>query len=97
MFALFRKWFDRFSDIVDDFDYKDFFWCEMLVLALGVIFGISTSKAAKYIYPIVVVVAVFSAFKVFYPRHEKIRDMITGKYEDRFVEYSNSDDIPDFI
>ena len=97
MCALCRKWFDRFSDIVEDFDYRDFFWCEMLVLSLGIIFGISTSKVMKYIYPIIVVFAVFSAFKVFYPRREKLGDMITGKYEDRFVEYSDSDDIPDFI
>lgn len=97
MYAFFRKWFDRTLDIAEDFNYKDFFWFEMLVLSIGVIFGISTSKVLKYLAPLIFLFAAFSAFEVLYPRREKLHDMMTGNYEDRFVEFDDTDDFPDFV
>ena len=97
MHAFLRKWYDRAHDIFKDFDYKDFLWCQAFVLALGVLFGVSTSKALKRLTPFIAVSAAFSAFEVFYPRRKKLRKIADGTYEDRFVEFSNTEDIPDFV
>ena len=59
MYACCRKWFDRARDIAEDFEYKDYFWCYLLVLLLGVLFGVSANKALKYLSPII---AIFAAF-----------------------------------
>ena len=88
MHAFLRKWYDRAHDIFKDFDYKDFLWCQAFVLALGVLFGVSTRKALKRLTP---------AFEVFYPRRKKLKKIADGTYEDRFVEFSNTEDIPDFV
>lgn len=97
MYACCRKWFDRARDIAEDFEYKDYFWCYLLVLLLGILFGVSANKALKYLSPIIVIFAAFSAFEVLYPRREKIGKMLDGTYEDRFVEFEDTEDIPDFI
>lgn len=97
MHALFTKWLDRAYDIAKDFDYRDFLWCELFVLSIGVLFGISTHKALKYLTPFIAVFAAFSAFKMLYPHHEKLQDMATGNYKDRFVEFSSTDEAPDFV
>ncbi len=97
MYAFLRKWFDRAIDIAEDFEYKDYFWCYMLVLLLGILFGVSANKALKYLAPIIAIFAAFAAFEVLYPRREKISKMLDGTYEDRFVEFEGTDDIPDFI
>ena len=90
MYAFCRKWFDRARDIAEDFEYKDYFWSYLLVLLLGILFGVSTNKALKYLAPII-------ALFVLYPRREKIAKMLDGTYEDRFVEFEDTEDIPDFI
>ena len=97
MYACCRKWFDRARDIAEDFEYKDYFWCYLLVLLLGILFGVSANKALKYLTPIIAIFAAFSAFEVIYPRREKIAKMLDGTYEDRFVEFEDADVIPDFI
>ncbi len=97
MFVFLRKWWDRAFDIASDFDYKDCFWCEMFVFALGVLFGFSSKKAMKFLAPLVFLLAAVSAFEIVYPRRETLRSMFSGKYEDRFVEFSDIDDVPDFI
>ncbi|MBE6892833.1 MAG: hypothetical protein E7482_02325 [Ruminococcaceae bacterium] len=97
MYAFCRKWFDRARDIAEDFEYKDYFWCYLLVLLLGVLFGISANKALKYLTPFIAIFAAFAAFEVMYPRREKIAKMLDGTYEDRFVEFEGTEDIPDFI
>ena len=94
MYAFCRKWFDRARDIAEDFEYKDYFWCYLLVLLLGILFGVSANKALKYLSPII---AIFAAFEVLYPRRDKIEKMLDGTYEDRFVEFEDTEDIPDFI
>ena len=38
-----------------------------------------------------------AAFEVLYPRRDKIAKMLDGTYEDRFVEFEDTEDIPDFI
>lgn len=97
MYALLRKWFDRARDIAEDFEYKDYFWCYLLVLLLGVLFGVSSKKVLRYLTPFIAVAAAFAAFEVLYPRREKVSKMLDGTYEDSFVEFEDSDDIPDFI
>ena len=97
MYALGRKWFDRARDIAEDFEYKDYFWCYLLVLLIGILFGISANKALKYLSPIIAIFAAFAAFEVLYPRRDKIAEMLDGTYEDRFVEFADTEDIPDFI
>ena len=97
MYACCRKWFDRARDIAEDFEYKDYFWCYLLVLLLGVLFGVSANKALKYLTPFIAVFAAFAAFEVIYPRREKFCEMLNGTYEDRFVEFEGTEDIPDFI
>jgi hypothetical protein len=97
MYAFCRKWFDRARDIAEDFEYKDYFWSYLLVLLIGVLFGVSTNKALKYLAPIIAIFAAFDAFEVLYPRREKIAKMLDGTYEDRFVEFEDTEDIPDFI
>lgn len=97
MYAFLRKWFDRARDIAEDFEYKDYFWCYLLVLLLGILFGVSANKALKYLAPIIATFAVFAAFEVVYPRREKFAEMLNGTYEDRFVEFEGTEDIPDFI
>lgn len=97
MFAFFRKWFDRAYDIAQDFDYKDFLWCEIFVLTLGILFGVSAQKALKYLTPFIAVFAVFSAFQMLYPHRKKLHDMVTGNYKDRFVEFSGTEEAPDFV
>ena len=87
----------RARDIAEDFEYKDYFWSYLLVLLLGVLFGVSTNKALKYLAPIIAIFAAFAAFEVLYPRREKIAKMLDGTYEDRFVEFEDTEDIPDFI
>ena len=97
MHSFFRKWFDRAKDIFEDFDYRDFLWCEVFVLMIGILFGVSANKAMKFLVPFIAVFAAFAAFQVFYPRREKLGKIATGKYEDRFVEFSGTEDAPDFI
>ena len=97
MYAICRKWFDRARDIAEDFEYKDYFWCYLLVLLLGILFGISANKALKDLAPFIAVFAAFAAFEVLYPRREKVCEMLSGTYEDRFVEFEGTEDIPDFI
>ena len=43
------------------------------------------------------VFAAFAAFEVFYPRRNKLKKIADGTYEDRFVEFSDTEDIPDFV
>lgn len=95
--AFLRKWYDRAYDIFKDFDYKDFLWCEAFVLAVGVLFGVSAKKALKHLTPLIAVFAAFTAFEVFYPRRGKLQKIADGTYEDRFVEFSDTDDVPDFV
>ena len=97
MHAFLRKWYDRASDIFNDFDYRDFLWCQAFVLALGILFGVSTNKALKRLTPFIAVFAAFAAFEVFYPRRNKLKKIADGTYEDRFVEFSDTEDIPDFV
>lgn len=97
MYTFCRKWFDRARDIAEDFEYKDYFWCYLLVLLLGVLFGISANKALKYLSPLITIFALFATFEVVYPRREKIAKMLDGTYEDRFVEFEGTEDIPDFV
>lgn len=97
MYSVIRKWYDRASDIAEDFDYKDFLLCELFVFLVGVIFGVSTNKALKYLTPFIAIFAAIAAFEVLYPRRKKLEEMANGKYEDKFVEFSNTEDVPDFI
>ena len=97
MCTFFRKWFDRAYDIAQDFDYKDFLWCELFVLSLGVLFGVSAHKALKYLTPFIALFAAFSAFQMLYPHHQKLQDMATENYKDRFVEFSDTEEAPDFV
>lgn len=97
MYALGRKWFDRARDIAEDFEYKDYFWCNLLVLLIGILFGVSANKTLKYLTPFIAIFAAFAAFEVIYPRREKFAKMIDGTYEDRFVEFEDSEEFPDFI
>lgn len=97
MYVFLRKWFDRAHDIAKDFDYKDFIWCEVFVLLLGVLFGVTTHKALKYLAPFIAVFAGFAAFQMLYPHREKLCNMANGTYRDRFVEFADSDDFPDFV
>lgn len=92
-----RKWYDRASDLAEDFDYRDFAWCELFVFALGVLFGISTQKALRYLSPFIALFAAFAAFEVLYPRREKIEKMAKGQYKDKFVEFDGTEDTPDFV
>ena len=77
------KWYDRASDIFNDFDYRDFLWCQAFVLALGILFGVSANKALKRLTPFIAVFAAFAAFEVFYPRRNKLKKIADGTYEDR--------------
>ena len=86
MHAFLRKWYDRAHDIFKDFDYKDFLWCQAFVLALGVLFGVSTSKALKRLTPFIAVFAAFSAFEVFYPRRKKLKKIMKNFLLKLFVE-----------
>lgn len=97
MYSQIRKWYDRANDIAEDFNYKDFLWCEAFVFTIGVLFGVSTRKALRYLTPFIALFAAFAAFQVLYPRREKLQQMATGKYEDKFVEFSDTEDVPDFI
>ena len=97
MHAFLRKCYDRASDIFNDFDYRDFLWGQAFVLALGILLGVSASKALKRLTPFIAVFAAFSAFEVFYPRRNKLKKIADGTYEDRFVEFSDTEDIPDFV
>ena len=72
MCTFFRKWFDRAYDIAQDFDYKDFLWCELFVLSLGVLFGVSAHKALKYLTPFIALFAAFSAFQILIIRNSRI-------------------------
>lgn len=93
----FRKWYDRATDIFEDFDYKDFLWFELFVFTIGILLGVSTKKVLKFMVPFIAVFAAFSAFEVLYPRRDKIQKMATGEYKDKCVEYSETDNIPDFV
>jgi hypothetical protein len=96
MRTFFRLWFDRASDIAADFDPMDFLFLKIACLAFGFLLGISSKKIAKFIWPFVLGVALFSTFKVIYPRRGMIRDMLTGDYEDSFREF-DIEDVPDFV
>ena len=61
MYALGRKWFDRARDIAEDFEYKDYFWCNLLVLLIGILFGVSANKTLKYLTPFIAIFAAFAA------------------------------------
>ena len=88
MYACCRKWFDRARDIAEDFEYKDYFWCYLLVLLIGILFGISANKALKYLSPIIAIFAAFAAFEVIYPRRDKIAEIkgITPEEVERVTE-----------
>ena len=66
------------------------------ILLLGILFGVSASKALRYLAPIIAIFAAFAAFEVIYPRREKFAKMLDGTYEDSFVEFE-TEDMPDFI
>jgi hypothetical protein len=53
-------------------------------------------KDCEIHWPFVLGVALFSTFKVIYPRRGMIRDMLTGDYEDSFREF-DIEDVPDFV
>lgn len=96
MRTFFRLWFDRASDIAADFDLTDIFFLKIASFAVGFLLGLSSKKIAKFIWPFVLGVALFSAFKVLYPRRGMIKDMLTGDYEDSFREF-DIEDVPDFV
>ena len=68
-----------------------------LLVSLGVLFGVSAHKALKYLTPFIALFAAFSAFQMLYPHHQKLQDMATGNYKDRFVEFSDTEEAPDFV